>query len=86
LFANEPITIHHLFTHTSGIIYEAPGEPIGEIYQRATLEDAESLPEMVDRLARLPLKRQPGKMFEYGYSTDVLARIIEVVSGQQLNV
>ena len=84
--ANEPITIHHLFTHTSGIIYEAPGEPIGEIYQRATLEDAESLPEMVDRLARLPLKRQPGKMFEYGYSTDVLARIIEVVSGQQLNV
>ena len=46
----------------------------------------ESLPEMVDRLARLPLKRQPGKMFEYGYSTDVLARIIEVVSGQQLNV
>jgi CubicO group peptidase (beta-lactamase class C family) len=84
--ANEPITIHHLFTHTSGIIYEAAGEPIGEIYERAGLEDAESLPEMVARLARLPLKRQPGQMFEYGYSTDVLARVIEVVSGQQLNV
>ena len=84
--ASEPITIHHLLTHTSGIIYEAPGEPIGEIYQRGGLEDAESLAEMVRLLARLPLKRQPGTMFEYGYSTDVLARVIEIVSGQPLNV
>jgi CubicO group peptidase (beta-lactamase class C family) len=29
--ANEPITIHHLFTHTSGIIHDATGEPIGEM-------------------------------------------------------
>lgn len=83
--ADEPITIHHLFTHTSGLIYEAPGEAIGEMYDKAGLEDAESLAEMVKRLARLPLKRQPGTMFEYGYSTDVLARIIEVVSGQPLD-
>ena len=80
----EPITILHLFTHTSGLIYEAPGEAIGEIYDKAGLGDAESLAGMVERLARLPLKRQPGTMFEYGYSTDVLARIIEVVSGQPL--
>lgn len=84
--ANEPITILHLFTHTSGIIYEASGEPIGEIYRGAGLEDAHSLAEMVRRLALLPLKRQPGTMFQYGYSTDVLARIIEVASGRQLDV
>lgn len=84
--ADEPITIHHLFTHTSGIIYHAPGEPIGEMYHRAGLEDSESLAEMVRRLALLPMKRQPGTMFEYGYSIDVLARIVEVVSGQPLNV
>ena len=84
--ANEPITIHHLFTHSSGIIYEAVGEPIGEIYKRAGLEDADSLAELVRRLARLPLKRQPGTMFEYGHSTDVLARVIEVVSGRPLDV
>jgi len=83
--AEEPITIHHLFTHTSGLIYEAPGEAIGEIYNRAGPEDAESLADLVKRLARLPLKRQPGTMFEYGYSTDVLARVIEVVSGQLLD-
>ena len=50
------------------------------------MEEADSLAELVRRLARLPLKRQPGEMFEYGYSTDVLARIVEVVSGQLLNV
>jgi CubicO group peptidase (beta-lactamase class C family) len=84
--ANEPITVHHLFTHTSGIIYDAAGEPIGEMYQKAGLAEAGSLAEMVRRLARLPLKRQPGTMFEYNHSTDVLGRIIEVVSGRQLNV
>ena len=83
--AEEPITVLHLFTHTSGLVYEAPGEAIGEIYDKAGLGDAESLAELVKRLARLPLKRQPGTMFEYGYSTDVLARIIEVVSGQRLD-
>jgi CubicO group peptidase (beta-lactamase class C family) len=84
--ASGPITVHHLFTHTSGIIHDAVGEPIGEMYQRAGFEDAGSLAEMVRLLARLPLKRQPGTMFEYGYSTNVLGRIIEVLSSQQLNV
>src|SRR5262249_54819585 len=83
--ANEPITILHLFTHTSGIIYEAPGEPIDAIYRGAGLEDAHSLAEMVRRLALLPLKRQPGTMFQYGYSTDVLARIIELASSRPLD-
>src|SRR5262249_41465222 len=84
--ANEPITILPLFTHTSGIIYEAPGEPIDAIYRGAGLEDAHSLAEMVRRLALLPLKRQPGTMFQYGYSTDVLARIIELASSRPLDV
>jgi CubicO group peptidase (beta-lactamase class C family) len=82
--ADKPITIQHLFTHTSGIIYEAPGEPIGEIYQQANL-DAKSLDELVAHLARLPLKWQPGTQFEYGFSTDVLGRVLEVVSGQRLD-
>ena len=84
--AAEPISIHHLLTHTSGITYEAVGEPIDEIYQQAGLEDTKSLAELVKRLAGLPLKWQPGAMFEYGYSTDVLARIIEIVSNQRLDI
>src|ERR1700730_1110375 len=39
VLADKPITIQHLFTHTSGIIYEAPGDPIDELYRQANLED-----------------------------------------------
>ena len=83
--ANKPITVQHLFTHTSGIIYESPGETVDKIYREANLGNAESLEELVTCLARLPLKWQPGTQFEYGFSTDVLGRVIEVVSGQRLD-
>src|SRR5271165_635007 len=81
--AAKPITIQHLFTHTSGIIYEAPGEPIDEIYRQVT--DGDSLEDLVSQLARLPLKYHPGTQFEYGFSTDVLGRVLEIVSGQRLD-
>src|ERR1700738_4522245 len=51
--AEKPITIQHLFTHTSGIIYEAPGKPIDEIYRQVT--DSDSLEDLVSQLARIPL-------------------------------
>ena len=84
--ADKPLTIQHLFTHTSGIIYEAPGEPIGEFY-RPLLGggDSKSLEQLVSSLAKLPLKWHPGTRFEYGFSTDVLARVIEVVTGLRLD-
>src|SRR5271166_5392515 len=65
-----PLTIQHLFTHTSGFIYEEPGE---------------SLEHLVNVLARVPLKWQPGIQFEYGFSTDILGRVVEIVSGQRLD-
>jgi CubicO group peptidase (beta-lactamase class C family) len=84
--SGKPITIQHLFTHTSGIIYEAPGEPIGDLYLQAKNQgEANSLEELVAYLARLPLKWHPGTRFEYGFSTDVLGRVLEVVSGQRLD-
>ena len=83
--ADKPLTIQHLFTHTSGLIYEAPGELIGEFYRSLTEEDSESLKQLVSRVARLPLRWHPGTRFEYGFSTDVLGRVIEVVSGLRLD-
>jgi CubicO group peptidase (beta-lactamase class C family) len=83
--ADKPLTIQHLFTHTSGIIYEAPGELIGEFYQQMAEGVAESLEQQMINLARLPLKWHPGTHFEYGFSTDVLGRVIEVVSGKRLD-
>jgi CubicO group peptidase (beta-lactamase class C family) len=83
--ADKALTIQHLFTHTSGIIYEAPGQLIGEFYQQMADGVAESLEQQMSNLARLPLKWHPGTHFEYGFSTDVLGRVIEVVSGKRLD-
>ena len=55
--ADKPITIQHLFTHTSGIIYEAPGEPIDEIYRQMT--DSDSLEDRVPTGAA-PIEVPPG--------------------------
>ena len=83
--ADKALTVQHLFTHTSGIIYEAPGELIGEFYRQLADGVGESLEQQVSNLARFPLKWHPGTHFEYGFSTDVLGRVIEVVSGKRLD-
>jgi CubicO group peptidase (beta-lactamase class C family) len=85
VFPQRPITIQHLFTHTSGLIYEAPDEPIDAFYQALYERGAKTLEELVNCVARLPLKWHPGTRFAYGFSTDVLGRVIEVVSGQRLD-
>jgi CubicO group peptidase (beta-lactamase class C family) len=84
--ANVPIDVHHLFTHTTGFTYGDKEELIDEIYQASGLEKAESLADLVKMLAALPLKREPGIMFEYGFSTDILARVVEVASGQPFDL
>jgi CubicO group peptidase (beta-lactamase class C family) len=83
--ADKPLTIQHLFTHTSGLIYDAPGDPIDEFYRPVAEGAGKSLEELVNHLACLPLKWQPGTRFEYGFSTDVLGRVIEVVTGLRLD-
>jgi len=84
--AEVPINVHHLFTHTSGFTYGDNEEPVDQFYQTAGLENAGSLADLVRMLATLPLKREPGTMYEYGFSTDILARLVEVVSGQPFDL
>jgi CubicO group peptidase (beta-lactamase class C family) len=81
-----PINVHHLFTHTSGFTYGDNEEPLDEFYVTAGLEKAGSLADLVRTLATLPLKREPGTMYEYGFSTDILARLVEVVSSQPFDL
>lgn len=87
--AKRPITIRQLLTHTSGLTY-GEGLALAE-YEKAKLvgwyfaDKDETIGDAVNRLAKLPLHHQPGEAWEYGFSTDVLGYLVEVVSGQPLD-
>jgi len=80
-----PMTIEDLLRHTSGLVYPDLGNAAGrKLYGDSFARDS-TLKEFVSRLARLPLAHQPGEVWEYGSSVDVLGRVIEVASGQPLD-
>jgi CubicO group peptidase (beta-lactamase class C family) len=78
-----PMTVQDLLRHTSGLVYGPFGNSlVHQSYNKARLFDGnQTLAEFVTKLSKLPLAHQPGTVWEYGMSTDVLARIVEVVSG-----
>ena len=83
---NRPITIEDLLRHTSGLTYGFYGDSaVRKLYAQADLFNGDvDNAEFVEHIARLPLAEQPGTLWDYGHSTDVLGRVIEVVSGQSL--
>jgi len=81
-----PITILDLMRHTSGITYGFYGDSLVRALYSNTLLYAGDFDnaEFADRIARLPMAEQPGTLWDYGHSTDVLGRVIEVVAGKSL--
>ncbi|MDX1983947.1 MAG: serine hydrolase domain-containing protein [Bryobacteraceae bacterium] len=81
-----PITVRHLLTHTSGIVYGTSG-PVSDLAKqlRALYKPEDVLADYIKRLAALPLNFHPGDRWAYGLSVDVLGRLVEVVSGQSLD-
>jgi CubicO group peptidase (beta-lactamase class C family) len=84
--ASRPITIQDLLRHTSGITYDHTGTgPVHRLYQQSRLRSRKiSNEEHAAIVASLPLICQPGAEWNYSRSTDILGRVIEVVSGQPL--
>ena len=82
-----PMTVQDLLRHTSGLVYGPFGNSlVHQIYNKSNLFDNnQTLAEFVAKLSKLPLAHQPGSVWEYGMSTDVLARIVEVVSGMSFD-
>ncbi len=83
---NRPITVEDLMQQTSGITYGFYGESlVRRAYRDANIYAGDfDNAEFAERIARLPLAEQPGTLWDYGHSTDILGRIIEVASGQTL--
>jgi CubicO group peptidase (beta-lactamase class C family) len=86
----EPIRVRHLLTHTSGLTYGFHhAHPVDAMYRAmghewGTPPGADSA-EVCRQWASVPLVFQPGSEWNYGVSTDVLGRLVEVVSGQSLD-
>jgi len=86
--AKGSITIRQLLTHTAGLSYGLfdPGSVIFKAYGEARiLNPLMPLSGFIDSLADLPLTYQPGTSWEYSVATDVLGRVVEVVSGKTLD-
>ena len=80
------ITLRHLLSHQAGLSHGVfdPGTPIYQAYAASGVRDpGRSLADMIEPLARLPLLYQPGEGWEYSMAPDVLARVVELVTGQR---
>ncbi len=84
--AEREITIQDLFRHTSGLTYEFRGTaPVQKMYMDARIfRRTQTNADQVATLGKMPLMHQPGLVWEYSRSTDVLGRLIEVLSGESL--
>ncbi len=80
------MTVHDLLRHTSGLTYEFLGDDaVHKQYQAADLAArSRSNRDMCKVLAAIPLARQPGAVWQYSRSTDVLGTVLEVISGMSL--
>ena len=88
--AEKPIKIVDLLTHTSGLTYNFIPGNLQKSYADAGITDGMTASELtlaanIELLAKQPLLFEPGSKFAYGLNTDVLGRLVEVVSGQPLD-
>ena len=88
--ATQELRIWHLLTHTAGLTYGFHyAHPVDELYRAAGFEwvapEGRDLAECCELWAGLPLLFEPGSEWNYSVASDVLGRVVEVVSGQPLD-
>jgi CubicO group peptidase (beta-lactamase class C family) len=85
-----PMTVEDLLRHTSGLVYPEGNTAVHKFYRDSgqywpSYARDRTLKDLVSGLVRIPLAYQPGEVFEYGLSVEVLGRVVEVTSGQPLD-
>jgi CubicO group peptidase (beta-lactamase class C family) len=82
-----PMTVRDLLRHTAGLVYpEFGNSAVHRLYaERIVFRRDKTLTDFVASLGKLPLAHQPGEVWEYSFAADVLARIVEVASGERFD-
>ncbi len=85
--ADHPMTIRELMAHTAGLSYGIFSQSqVDALYNEANVLDNDStLKDMIDKLAKIPLRQQPGSMWHYSVAVDVQGYLVEVLSGQKFD-
>lgn len=79
-----PMTFRHILSHTGGLTYAATRHPVDRAYREQGIrqQPGETLRSFVEKLARVPLRYDPGDRWMYSFSTDVCAYLVEAISGK----
>lgn len=81
--AERPILVRDILRHTSGLTYGMQDGPADRAFRAANpIVKARSLAEFSRLVAALPLRHEPGTAWQYGTSTDIVARLVEVLAGE----
>lgn len=82
-----PMTFRHLLSHTGGLTYGMTNHPVDRAYREHGIrqQPGETLRSFVEKLARVPLRYDPGDRWMYSFSTDVCAYLVEAISGKRFD-
>ena len=92
----QPVTMRHMLSHTGGLTYGAAlaalgapdsGHPVDQVYAEVGVQrgPGETLMEFMEKLAKVPLRYQPGERWMYSLSTDVCGALVEIISGKRFD-
>jgi CubicO group peptidase (beta-lactamase class C family) len=82
-----PMTMRHVLSHTGGLTYGATNHPVDRVYREVGIGrgTGETLKGFADKLAKVPLRYQPGERWMYSLSTDVCGYLVEAISGKSFD-
>ena len=82
-----PMTMRHVLSHSGGLTYGATNHPVDRIYREVgvTRSEGATLASFAEKLAKVPLRYNPGERWMYSFSTDVCGYLVEAISGQRFD-